>query len=972
MKLAQRFANLALATKIVLLVGLMGAVSVAIMVYALANMRSIDQQYRALIANEARSALYLNEAALYLSEANRLVYAVLTEQDEDRISAALRPLATLDAQFNDRVKKTAVLLPDKADELHAMVMQSRQAFAQAGSIIHAASRWRGDQALRTIHTEFEPTQQALRHSLSTLANSSVSDFQTAALHLKRGTTRTIINTAVAVGLGLMLVMVLSAWVAIRQISAPIAQLTRTMERLTSRQYDEPLTPPPAQPLTERRDEVGTMATALQMFKDSIQRADRLAIEVAANADAKRLAERHIDLINAIPGTVFQMSQHPCGWRRFVFVSEKSGAQHLPSTAALHKLRESARYSFLTARTPDEARLHDAIEHSVRTLEPLDTDTLIVAADKAPHWVKTLATARRTGDGGTLFTGVWLDVTEQKEQAQALAQAKELAERTATERSLFLATMSHEIRTPLNAILGLTQLALKDVLAPQQRDRVEKTLYASQHLLGVVSDVLDLSKIDAGEMSLERTDFSLAQLLTNTCELHGIQTQAKGLTFSLHIDPKVPAQVRGDPHRIAQIALNYLHNAIKFTPAGSVALHLDVQSEDANSLLLRCSVHDTGIGLTPEQQTGLFDAFQQADVSITRRFGGTGLGLAIARQLAQLMGGEVGVESTPGVGSTFWFTARVLRSQLPAGALAPASTLAPDIRPLRGLRVLLADDNAVNRMVAQGLLEAGGLLVDTAADGAAAIALLEQAADGTYAGVLMDVQMPEMDGLSAARWLRQNPRFARLPIIAMTAYAAGQDRQNSRNAGMNDHLSKPVLERALWQVLLRWLAPGAADAPDPTDPTDPTEATDTTATETTPAAIPVELAAADTTDTADITDVDDDLYHIDPTPLRELRALLSRESLDILVSTFVRDCTARVEHMGRAAAAAPPDWATLAQQAHNLGGSAGSFGLHQVGEWARALDQAIQAQDTPRIAPLMAHIQQGTKRGLAQLQALHAA
>ena len=926
MKLSQRFAHLALARKIVLLVALMGAVSVAISVYALAHIRSIDQQYRALIANEARSALLLSEAALLLSDASRLMYAVLTEQEESAIRAARVPLAALQTQFGAKLAQSAALLPAKATALEALAQQSHQAFLLAGDVVDAAGRWRGDQALRIIHSQFEPVQQSLRSALAALSSASVADFESAALQLKRSTTRTIVTTAAAVGLGLALVIALSAWVALRQISRPIGQLTRTMERLTDRHYEDTIAPA----LSERRDEVGTMANALQVFKDSMQRADRLALEVAASAETKRLSEQLVDLIGAIPGIVFQMQVRPDGWRDFLFISNQISDQYQPAPAALEKLNSLTRHGFLSARTPDEARVHEAIRRSVPTLAPLDIDALVSAEGCPPCWVKTLATARRAPDGSALFTGVWLDVTVQKQQAQALALAQKAAEHAADEKAAFLATMSHEIRTPLNAIVGMNQLALKNTLSASQRDRIEKSLRASHHLLGIVNDVLDFSKIGASEMSIESADFSLPQLLADVCELHEAMAHAQGLGFSVHIAPQVPQQLRGDPQRIGQILINYLHNAIKFTPSGHITLLAQVAHEDASGLLLRCVVQDTGMGIAPEQQATLFEPFQQADASITRRFGGTGLGLAISRQLARLMGGDVGVQSTLGAGSEFCFTARVQRSNSTNSATeraAPALTALPDIRRLHGVRVLLVDDNALNCAVAQGLLESGGLQVDTVYDGAAAIAALEAAADGTYAGVLMDVQMPVMDGLSATQALRRNPRFsaAQLPIIAMTAYATRQDAQKSQDAGMNDHLSKPVLEAALWRVLLRWLVPSAS--------------------------------------------ADSDLYRIDPAPLQELRPLFSSERLGTLVSAFVRDCTERVQQLSAAANASPPDWAALQRQAHNLGGTAGSFGLHQVGEWAQALSRAASAQDAPATSQLMAQITQGVEQGLAQLQEL---
>ena len=933
MALTKRFINLTLARKIVLLVALMGTISVAIHAYALANMRSIDQQYRALVATQARSALHLSEAGRLLSDANQLAYAALTQQAPTHLRAARMQLLNLQMQFNAKLQHTAALLPpDKAVALATIDQQAAHAFALASEIVNATADGQVEHAQHLLHGQFEPVRQTLRHHLETLSHGSVADFGAATAQLQRSTMRTIINTSAASALGLALVICVAAWVALRQISRPIAQLTRTMKRLTDKHYDDAIAPA----LTERRDEVGTMANALQVFKESMQRADRLPLEMAASAEAQRLSNQLGDLISAIPGTVFQMQVQPDGWRDFLFISDKPAQPHRTEPAALHKLRDIARHGFLSARTPDEAPIHQAIQHSALTLAPLDTDTLITASQSGPRWIKTLATARRTPDGGALFTGVWLDVTEQKQQAQALALAKEAAESATAEKAAFLATMSHEIRTPLNAILGLTQLALKDSLSPSQRQRTEKTLRAGQHLLGIVNDVLDFSKINAGEMRIESADFSLAQLLSDACELHEAMAQSKGLGLSMDIAPNVPQQLRGDPHRIGQILINYLHNAIKFTSAGHITVRAEVAQEDANGLLLRCSVQDTGIGMTPEQQTGLFKAFQQADASITRRFGGTGLGLAISRQLALLMGGDVGVQSTPGAGSEFCFTARVQRSSSSSShqtSSAPAPTALPDIdalHGLRGLRILLVDDNALNCTVAQGLLESGGLLVDTVHDGAAAIAALEAAADGHYAGVLMDMQMPVMDGLSATQALRQNPRFnpTRLPIIAMTAYATRQDVQQSQDAGMNDHLTKPVLEAALWPVLLRWLTPATASA--------------------------------------------SDIYRIDPVPLEELRPLFSPQRLEVLVTDFVHDCSKRLQHMAAAAAPNPPDWPTLQSQAHNLGGTAGSFGLHQVGEWAQALSRAASAQDTVATSQLLERIAQGTERGLAQLQALHKA
>lgn len=924
MTLTRRFADLALATKIVLLVGLMGVISIAITVYALVNMRGIDQQYRALIHTEAQSALHIGDAALRLSDASRLVYAVLTEQEEGSMHATLGHVAVLQGQFNEKLNEVGGLLPAKAQSLRAISQESARAFKLAQDIINAAARWRGDRALQIIHDQFEPSLRALRQDMQALRNGSIHDFETASINLKKATTRTIVTTASAVALGLALVIALSAYVAISQISRPILQLTHTMERLTDQHYGDAIAG------TGRRDEVGTMATALQVFKDTMQRADKLALEVAASAETRRLSEQLVDLTGAIPGAVFQMHVRPDGWRHCLFISDTAAQLHGRPVAELRALQGPVGSGYLAPDAAQNHQIHEAFKSSVRTLQPLDIDLLVEHGGRQ-RWIKTLATARRAPDGGALFSGVWLNVTEQKLQEQALADAKEMAEKSATEKATFLATMSHEIRNPLNAILGLAQLVLKDELSAAQRERTEKMLRAGRHLLGIVNDILDFSKIDAGQMALEATDFTLAQVLTDVRELYCDHASDKGLHLSVDVASAVPALLRGDPHRIAQIFVNYVNNAIKFTEAGEVAIRVCIAQHDSDGMLLHCAVHDTGIGLTPAQQAGLFQAFHQADASITRRFGGTGLGLAISRQLAALMGGEVGVDSAPGAGSTFWFTARVQRGEVTSGDAqrAPGAGPALDTEPLHGLRVLLVDDNELNRTVARGLLESGDMLVDTAEHGAQAIALLEGAADGHYACVLMDMQMPVMDGLSATRALRQNPRFAALPIIAMTANATHQDIERTRASGMDDHLSKPVLEAALWHTLLRWLQPALAVS-----------------------SVPSSL---------------DTFTTIDPVPLQELRQMFTPERLRTLVALFLHDCEDRVSRIQEAAAA--PDWSALRRETHNLSGSAGSFGLHQLGTLAHALNAAACQQDLRATPALVAGIQQAARHGLPQLRAL---
>jgi len=549
------------------------------------------------------------------------------------------------------------------------------------------------------------------------------------------------------------------------------------------------------------------------------------------------------------------------------------------------------------------------------------------------------------DNASLYSQLARSHELERDAASALRDAKNLAEEATHAKSQFLANMSHEIRTPMNAMLGMTQLALKGRLEARQRDYLEKSLKAGRHLLGVLNDILDFSKIEAGKLSIENVDFELDQVLSNIGDLINEKASAKGLELVIDVDDKVPKTLVGDPLRLGQILVNFANNAVKFTQTGEVAIVIGIKEERADEVVLHCSVTDTGIGLSPEQCEQLFQSFQQADASTTRNFGGTGLGLAISKHLAQLMNGEVGVQSRLGHGSTFWFTATLRKSllqprplqlddsliglkvlivddsehartvmasmltnmkftvteansgssalrqledanargqafdvvvldwqmpemdgielarrisQMPlarppamllvtafnreeviAGARAAGvkDVLVKPVNPslmfdaligllgqgllskstggiarpddrtpddsVRGARVLLVEDNAANQEVAVGLLELRGVAVDVAANGEIALGMLRQSSERRWDVVFMDMQMPVMDGITATREIRKIGRYRSLPIIAMTANALKGDREKCLQAGMNDHVAKPIDEREMFAALARW-------------------------------------------------------------------------------------------------------------------------------------------------------------------------
>ncbi len=415
---------------------------------------------------------------------------------------------------------------------------------------------------------------------------------------------------------------------------------------------------------------------------------------------------------------------------------------------------------------------------------------------------------RAVDAAKLAQGtVWMfeDVTKEREAAEAMQRSKELAEETTRMKSSFLANMSHEIRTPMNAIIGMSHLVLKTDLTPRQRDYVKKIQDSGQHLLGIVNDVLDFSKVEAGKLTVEQTEFALEEVLDTVANLIVGKASAKGLEVVFDVDPAVPSLLIGDPLRLGQVLINYTNNAIKFTEEGEVDIRVSVRENGGENLLLHFAVQDTGIGLTEEQMGRLFQSFSQADISTTRRFGGTGLGLAISKKLVELMGGDVGVRSEHGKGSTFWFTVRVGRAVQATRTLLPS----PD---LRGRRVLVVDDNDSARGVIRDLLTAMTFVVSDRSSGQAAVEAVSMAAAAEpYEIVFLDWLMPGMDGIETARQILSLGLSPSPHLVIITADSSEQLLGRATAAGIRDILLKPVNASLLFDSAIRLIGGGQGES-----------------------------------------------------------------------------------------------------------------------------------------------------------------
>lgn len=523
-----------------------------------------------------------------------------------------------------------------------------------------------------------------------------------------------------------------------------------------------------------------------------------------------------------------------------------------------------------------------------------------------------------------------DVSDRRQVEAALAQARDAALESARLKSEFIATVSHEIRTPLNGVIGMSELLLNMSLSDSQHELAQIINDSSNTLLFMINDLLDFSKIEAGKLELVEETLDLHALLQGVANMTRISLREKPVTLSVSVDPGLPSALLGDAGRLQQVLLNLVGNAIKFTSRGEIIIRARAAAIEGGHVCVYVSVADTGIGISAENQRQIFQPFVQADGSITREYGGTGLGLAISKRLIELMHGEIGCESSEGVGSTFWFTAQLaLAAPVAQPPQASSAQVAQDARPIARANLLVVEDNPVNQQLAVRQLERLGYTARVAANGREAVEIIESGA-AKYDCILMDHHMPEMDGLAATAAIRaiERGRGGHIPIIAMTASALPAERDASMRAGMDDFLSKPVRQADLRATLDRWLVP-----PEPAPP-------------------PLDQRHAH--------------VDLDQQMIQELRMLDTFEPgmFAGLVRVFAGEFHDQMQRIESALAIGDPH--PIAQAAHRLRGASSNLGAAQFGEICLALERAARQIDLTQAQALLAQLRPVAAASLAAL------